>query len=400
MNRALITDVHYRMSLAVIRSLGRRKIPVTAVEYENIPVKSALGFYSKYTSQRKLIPCASSDRDTFISSVLELSKQAAQDSGSLPVLIPVGLGSLMAISLNRELLKPHTHFIVPPHESIETANDTGRLIKLADSIGIPCPSTTTLLENESIESLSLRISYPAVIKYREGELLKLGPEKRYRIVKSPSDFAAEFAFMHAQQPYPIVQSYVKGSGYGVSAVFDNNGEPLEIFCHRRIREYPVTGGPSCLCESIWNDRLADYAVRLLKALNWRGVAMVEFKGDLQGEICLMEINPRFWGSLSLSVAAGCDIPFAVYRAALGETAPSPSYGWNEGRYRLNIKMRFILQDLLSLRGYLKASRNKPEFLLEYIKDLLNPFICDGVIDLRDLSPSLRYLLQAFKKHIG
>ncbi len=400
MNRVLVTDVHYRMSLAVIRSLGRRGIPVTAVEYEKVPVKSALGFYSKYTSQRKLIPCASSDGHAFISSVLELSKQAAADSGSLPVLIPVGLDSLMAVSRYRELLKPHVLFILPSHESIETANDTGRLIKLAHSIGIPCPSTTTLLENETIGSLASRISYPAVIKYREGELLKLGPENRYRIVKSPGDFEAEFAFMHRQQPYPIVQSYINGSGYGVSAVFDNNGEPLEIFCHRRIREYPVTGGPSCLCESIWDDRLADYAVRLLKALGWRGVAMVEFKGDLQGDIRLMEINPRLWGSLALSAAAGCDIPFALYRSALGETACSPSYGWSEERYRLNTKMRFILQDLLSLRGYLKAAKSKPEFLLEYLKDLFNPFIRDGVLELRDLSPSLRYLLQAVRKHIG
>jgi predicted ATP-grasp superfamily ATP-dependent carboligase len=398
LNKVLITDVRYRMSLAVIRSLGRKRVPVTAIEYDTSPKESALGFYSRYTEKINVLPNAALDEQGFISGIVKLASEALNEgSDRKPVLVPMGLDSLMAVSKNSEALKPYINFIVPPQESMDIANDTNRLLAIASKECIPCPETTTLLANETIEALSRRISYPAVIKYREGEILKFKPEKRYCIIKTPEDFIKAFTEMHEIQPNPIVQNYISGSGYGVSAVFDKSGEPLEIFCHRRLREYPVTGGPSCMCESIWDDRLIGYAIKLLKALNWTGVAMVEFKGDLDGDISLMEINPRFWGSLPLSVASQCDIPYAYYRAALGEEAKNNSLNWFSGRYKIGKKMRFLFQDLLSVRGYLKRENNKLRFLTNYFLELLDPRVADGVLEFKDWHPSYRYIIQALKK---
>ena len=46
------------------------------------------------------------------------------------------------------------------------------------------------------------------------------------------------------------------------------------------------------------------AERLLKSVNWSGVAMVEFKVDeATGRPYLMEINGRFWGPLQLAIDA-------------------------------------------------------------------------------------------------
>ena len=59
--------------------------------------------------------------------------------------------------------------------------------------------------------------------------------------------------------------------------------------------------------------------RLLTALNWHGVAMVEFKIDATGQHWLMEINPRLWGSLALSIDAGVDFPLGLLQVARGET---------------------------------------------------------------------------------
>ncbi len=400
MKRAFVTDVHYRMGLAAVRSLGKRSIPVTSVEFENIPQKSILGFYSRFSSESRLVPNAAFHRSEFINSLIEASKKELEKTGQKPVLIPVGLDTLMAVSSSKEQLEPWIDFIVPPLESIETANDTNSLLKIASDIGIPCPETTTLGQDETIKELSDRLKYPVVIKYRKGEVLKLTAGERYRIVKDPETFIKEFSRMHEIQSFPIVQRYISGAGYGVSAVFDNNGEPIEIFCHKRLREYPVTGGPSCFCESVWNDRLVDYAIRLLKNLNWRGLAMVEFKGDPEGDVSLMEINPRFWGSLPLSIEAGCDIPYALYRAANGETVPYNStlkYSWYPERYKKGKRMRYLFQDMMSMPGYLKRSRNKTAFVFRFIGQLFNPAISDGVLKISDCKPSFKYIVQAFKK---
>jgi hypothetical protein len=54
-------------------------------------------------------------------------------------------------------------------------------------------------------------------------------------------------------------------------------------------------------------QLLEHAERILEALKWHGVAMVEFKRDTRdGVPKLLEINGRFWGSLQLAVDSGVD----------------------------------------------------------------------------------------------
>jgi protein-tyrosine-phosphatase len=54
--------------------------------------------------------------------------------------------------------------------------------------------------------------------------------------------------------------------------------------------------------------------------------MVEFKRDVDGTYWLMEINPRFWGSLALSIDAGIDFPRVLLGLAAGVRAvPQPKY---------------------------------------------------------------------------
>jgi predicted ATP-grasp superfamily ATP-dependent carboligase len=129
---------------------------------------------------------------------------------------------------------------------------------------------------------------------------------------------------------------------GVSFLFGPKASPLAHFSHRRLREYPVSGGPSTLRESIDDPLAKDYGERLLKALDWYGVAQVEFRYDPRdGLPKLMEINPRFWGSLPLAVFAGVDFPYLLFRLALGLPAEKAA------PYALGKKCRWILPgDLL------------------------------------------------------
>jgi predicted ATP-grasp superfamily ATP-dependent carboligase len=74
-------------------------------------------------------------------------------------------------------------------------------------------------------------------------------------------------------------------------------------------------------------RIEELGIRLLQSLKWHGVAMVEFKVDPRdNEPKLMELNPRFWGSLALAIHAGVDFPYLLYRMAMGkEFAPVVDY---------------------------------------------------------------------------
>ncbi len=76
------------------------------------------------------------------------------------------------------------------------------------------------------------------------------------------------------------------------------------FQHKRIREYPVSGGASCCAVSISDEKIALYGKRILDNAKWDGVAMVEFKYNSLNTPCFLEVNPKFWGSYDLSVACG------------------------------------------------------------------------------------------------
>lgn len=385
--KVIVTDVRYRMSLPVIRCLGRAKARITCADRITTKDSAALGFYSKYTHARAHLP-SPEDTEDFMTALISLG------AGDRPVLLPVGIDTLLTLCKNRDAVNAHFAAALPPYESILLANDKFSLVQHAKEQGVPCPATAVLREGEEISDLASRVGYPAVIKYRAGELLKLDPKDRYCIVKTPDELISKYTMMHERQEYPLVQEYVQGEGFGVSVVMDKAHNPMKVFCHRRIHEYPVSGGPSSLCESAWDAELAKHAVNLLRSLNWEGVAMVEFKGTPETGYKLMEINPRFWGSLALAPASGCDIPLALARVAQGELAEEAPL---KADYKVGKRLRFALQDTLAFPGYLKKAKNKISFTFKYLFGLIDPRTRDGVFSVSDPLPWIKYLAQAVKK---
>jgi hypothetical protein len=97
------------------------------------------------------------------------------------------------------------------------------------------------------------------------------------------------------------------------------------------------GRPSTLRESIWDPALQQRAEDLLASLGWTGVAMVEFKVDPRdGEPKLLEVNPRFWGSLHHAILCGVDFPFLLYRLAVDGDVDRVM------RYQVGVRSRSLL----------------------------------------------------------
>jgi len=116
----------------------------------------------------------------------------------------------------------------------------------------------------------------------------------------------------------LIQEYIKGEGHGYYALC-KKGEVLCQFMHKRIMEYPITGGPSVVAQAFYDKDLENLGRKFLSALQWNGVGMVEFKYDKRDGIYkLMEFNPKFWGSLILSIKSGVNFPLYAVRMALGE----------------------------------------------------------------------------------
>jgi predicted ATP-grasp superfamily ATP-dependent carboligase len=220
-----------------------------------------------------------------------------------------------------------------------------------------------------------RLRYPVVVKPTRSKILTANGWLSATVHYADSE--AELRQIYRDTPYlafspSLIQERIVGPGVGVFVLFDR-GQLLTDFGHRRLREKPPAGGVSVLRESTPVDpRLRDYAIRLLGSIGWHGVAMMEYKQDRRtGDLFLMEVNGRFWGSLQLAVDAGLDFPHLLCELALGRppaTVPA---------YRLGVKSRWLLGDLdhLFLRLFrsdralsLPASApSRPRALVEFLK---------------------------------
>lgn len=307
----LVTDTHYKNGLCAVRSLGRRGVAVVA----GAPRRLAAGASSRFAAGRFVYP-SPADEDAFLSVV-----NRAIERYSIDVILPMSQELVEVFASHRSSLPDHVRIPIAHVDRIRVAADKATAIEFARKVGVPTPAVFGGPGDVD--------RFPAVVKTAHGS----------GVVRYVND-AEELA--QAYTPSSTIQEYVPGSGFGFFALFDRGVEKA-VFMHRRIREYPVTGGASTAAESVYDERLRDHGLTLLRALDWHGVAMAEFKRDERdGEYKLIEINPKFWGSLDLSVAAGVDFPWLAVRLALGDDLPPVA------DYQLGLRFRWIYDDLLHL----------------------------------------------------
>jgi predicted ATP-grasp superfamily ATP-dependent carboligase len=136
----------------------------------------------------------------------------------------------------------------------------------------------------------------------------------------------------------------------------------------------------------------EYGRRLLDAVHWNGLAMVEFKYDVRdGLPKILEVNPRMWGSAPLAINCGIDFPYCLYKMAVeGDIEPQHTYP-------VGVKMRFFYEDLAaSVSHFIKGGANRTLFY-HFLRDLLDFRIRDGIFQLDDLKPAWTNTLKALSR---
>lgn len=341
-SKILILDAMWNKTLAAVRSLGRRGFYLTVGE----KTRFATALFSKYCSRRVIYPSPASKPDEFLDWLLKEVK-----SNSYDMLLPTEFETLKIILKNKKEIEPYTRIPFANYNLISKVNDKAWLIRYAEKNGYLCPKTYFVEALNEFRHESME--YPLVIKPR-----KSSGSRGLVYVNRPSEFLTAFQKVHSRYPFPLVQEYIpNGGAYGVGALFNLNSEPRAAFVYKRLREYPVSGGPSTLRESVKNDEIRDIAISLLKSLNWVGVAMVEFRVDARdGKAKLMEINPRFWGSLQLAILSGMDFPYLLYKMAVdGDIEPV----WD---YETGIRCRWLIPgDILHFISNPDRMRLQPGF---------------------------------------
>ncbi len=386
---AVMTDVHYRMSLALIRDLAQAGVRTVCCEREG--VAAPLGFVSKYTDETVLLP-----REGWTDALYDLCARLESREGERPALLPVGAATLAALSAERARFEAVCGLCIPTPEQLDAFNSKETAARLGEKLGVPVPARYAPEEGESLPGFFARVSLPCVVKPLCGEKFGLSAAQRYVIAATPEQGAAAFErFSALTGEAPMVQKYLSGVGLGCS-VLAEEGTVRAALCHRRVREYPVSGGPSSCCVRADRPDLEEYAARMVSETGYTGLAMFEFKEGADGQPRLLEINPRVWGTFPLTRASKSGIPLLwnTLSRNRGNPEKKPEPLPPPPLFR-PCKMQFGASDLMAGLGWLR--RGRPGKALGALGDFLNPAVKDGLWEWSDPKPGLMYYRSLLKK---
>ncbi len=132
------------------------------------------------------------------------------------------------------------------------------------------------------------------------------------------------AELHKIQPGDTIQQRVGEGKEVIGALFlMQNGQVVRHYQHQRVRTYPADGGVSSCAKTLFIAEVAETGAAILSALNWNGLAMLEFLQDPHsGKYLAIECNPRLWGTCLLGEFAGHGLVEDYIRLALGLALPN------------------------------------------------------------------------------
>jgi D-aspartate ligase len=302
--------------LAVARSLGRRGVPVIALDRD--PKGYALA--SKYATVTALCPNVLEDEEGFIRSLLDLGEMLDRPA----LLYPTNDEWVLAVNRHRERLE--RAFIIPfaGPDIVEPVLDKARLYGTARELGIPIPGTWDLAREDPAR-IAAALPYPCIVKPTEQRsFYDAFGDKAWRI-SSPAELhdALDRAAGH-----PLVAQEIIGQGltdfYSVCSYIGNDGEAHGVFVGRKLEQYPPDFGTGCLVAAEGPAAIAARGVQILKAFGYRGISEVEFIYDARdGEHKLLDVNTRVWKWIGLPIAAGVDLPWLAYADATGAPEVAP-----------------------------------------------------------------------------
>jgi predicted ATP-grasp superfamily ATP-dependent carboligase len=360
--------------LGIVRSLGRRGIPVCVVDDE-----PSVARHSRFASRSVRVSLRSDD--DVLDCLLELGSRQEYRGW---VLYPTRDETVAALSRHREELEPFFRVPTPRWDSVRVAWDKRLTYELAEELGLSAPRTWSFQDPSELSSVASEL--PLAIKPAIKEhFIYATNVKAWR---ADTTDELDVLFRRAATIVPaeevLVQELIPGSGSHQFSYcgFFKDGHSVATMVVRRWRQRPTDfGRSSTFVQTVDLPELAEIASRFLSRIDYYGLVEIEFKHDKRdGEFKLLDVNPRTWGYHSLGLRAGTDFPFLLFRDQLGQpVAPVralPDVKW----VRLSTDLPTAIPELLTGRMRWR----------KYVRSIMSADV-EGVFERDDPLPAVAEL---------
>src|SRR4051794_29423412 len=320
---ALVSDVQFRNSVRGLRGLGRAGIPAIAFG----PTRGAAGLHSRFAARAEIGPDSALDARGFADRIGTL----AVECGGLVVYAGTER-SLDALFAARGELPDEVILPYPDSSVLDAVRDKRRLEQLATAAGLAAPRT--LAVGSPADFLREPPPVPSAIKLANTDA-SLGST---RIVRSERELNELMEWLPPESSL-LAQELASGPLAAVALVIGRDGRVVARFQQVADRQWPEDVGVSALARSVAPDEdLLDRCAQMLSSAGYWGLAHLQFLSTPDGP-ALIDINPRFYGSMPLALAAGVNLPAAVHAVTLGRPFP-PALD-----YRIGVEYRWLQADL-------------------------------------------------------
>jgi D-aspartate ligase len=365
---AIVIGGDYK-SLGVVRSLGRRGIPVWVLTDDHL-----LAATSRFC--KRAVPWPDIVEADQVAYLLDLARDNALDGWTL---FPAGDETAALLARNSNALAERYRLsVLAPWETLQRAYDKRLTYRLAAEIGVDHPRTHYPRDRDDVAAYGG--PFPAILKPAMRPTLdpftidKAWPAADLESLMSRYDEACTVS-----DPAAImIQEIIPGDGVAQLsyAALCRDGEPVAHLCARRTRQWPLDfGRASTFVETIDAPDVEQVARRVLRALRFDGIVELEFKRDPRsGALKLLDMNPRVWGWHTLARGAGVDFPYLLWRMVHDERV-EPVRGragvrWVRALTDVPTAIGAIRAGKLSVAGYVASLRPPIELAILALDDPL------------------------------
>jgi carbamoyl-phosphate synthase large subunit len=253
----------------------------------------------------------------------------AVDEGYIPELLRIceveGVQVLFPIiDIELEVIAAHVdmfrskgvHVWISDLKTVQLCNDKYLTYRFFLENRVATPQTWLPEEVAGREAAML---YPLIVKPTNG-------------VSSVDVFRVESAFELEETlkkvERPIVQEYLEGKEFTIDVVTDRDARLLAVVPRERIE---TKAGLSYKGKTVRNEKLIEQAGLIAQKLKIKGPCNIQCRVN-DGKAKFFEINPRFSGTLPLTIAAGVNSPLLLVKLALGEKPEQNYFDFRAGVY--------------------------------------------------------------------
>jgi predicted ATP-grasp superfamily ATP-dependent carboligase len=338
--------------LGIVRSLGRRNVPVCIVDDER-----SIGRFSRYATHTESVPSLRDERQT-VRHLMRIGRNLGLKGW---VLYPTRDETVAALARHKAVLGEFFRVPTPDWNKTKWAWDKRNTYRLAVDLGIPIPKTWYPRDSRDLDSIPA--TQPLAVKPAIKRNFVYATKAKAWRANGRDELRTLYgqASAHVMPGEVMVQDIIPGGGSQQFAycAFFKEGRAVGSMVVRRARQHPAEfGRASTFVETVDNPLLEELSGRFLRAIDYYGLVEIEFKLDPRdGQFRLLDVNGRTWGYHSLGARAGVDFAHMLFADQTGRTvAPS--------RARAGVRwIRLVTDAPTAVVEMIRGRQSVPEYLL-------------------------------------